>query len=141
VPWQQRGVATASTMFFRTIGGTLAVGVMGGVLSAALERDLRLGEVGGTCGGLAAKRQPSGRLLPGAGTQREVLRAAEEPIGADRTCGSAGASEETPPALVPVVVRADCARPTVTPSAGKIVTEALGLRVTLPNGVELSFHL
>ena len=26
VPWNRRGVATASTMFFRTIGGTLAVG-------------------------------------------------------------------------------------------------------------------
>jgi MFS family permease len=36
VPWKRRGVATASTMFFRTIGGTLAVGVLGGVLAAAL---------------------------------------------------------------------------------------------------------
>jgi MFS family permease len=36
VPWNRRGVATASTMFFRTIGGTLAVGILGGVLAAAL---------------------------------------------------------------------------------------------------------
>jgi hypothetical protein len=36
VPWNQRGVATASTMFSRSIGGTLAVGVLGGVLAAAL---------------------------------------------------------------------------------------------------------
>jgi EmrB/QacA subfamily drug resistance transporter len=36
VEWQQRGVATASSMFFRTIGGTLAVGILGGVLAAAL---------------------------------------------------------------------------------------------------------
>lgn len=36
VPWSQRGVATASTMFSRSIGGTLAVGVLGGFLSAAL---------------------------------------------------------------------------------------------------------
>ena len=36
VPWQRRGVATASTLFFRTIGGTIAVGVLGGVLTAAL---------------------------------------------------------------------------------------------------------
>ena len=36
VPWSRRGVATASTMFFRTIGGTLAVGVLGGVLAHAL---------------------------------------------------------------------------------------------------------
>lgn len=36
VDWKQRGVATASTMFARTIGGTLAVGALGGVLAAAL---------------------------------------------------------------------------------------------------------
>src|SRR5206468_1615126 len=36
VAWRQRGVATASTMFFRTIGGTLAVGALGGVLASAL---------------------------------------------------------------------------------------------------------
>jgi EmrB/QacA subfamily drug resistance transporter len=36
VPWNQRGVATASTMFSRSIGGTLAVGILGGVLAAAL---------------------------------------------------------------------------------------------------------
>ncbi|GEJ56831.1 MDR family MFS transporter [Anaeromyxobacter diazotrophicus] len=38
VPWNRRGVATASTMFFRTIGGTLAVGLLGGVLAATLAR-------------------------------------------------------------------------------------------------------
>jgi len=38
VPWNRRGVATASTMFFRTIGGTLAVGVLGGLLAASLAR-------------------------------------------------------------------------------------------------------
>ena len=37
VGWKQRGVATASTMFFRTIGSTLAVGAMGGVLAASFE--------------------------------------------------------------------------------------------------------
>ena len=36
VPRNRRGVATASTMFFRTIGGTLAVGLLGGVLAHAL---------------------------------------------------------------------------------------------------------
>jgi len=36
VPWTRRGVATASTMFSRTIGGTLAVGILGGILAAAL---------------------------------------------------------------------------------------------------------
>lgn len=36
VGWEQRGIATASTMFFRTIGGALAVSAMGGVLNAVL---------------------------------------------------------------------------------------------------------
>jgi EmrB/QacA subfamily drug resistance transporter len=39
VEWAQRGIITASTMFFRTIGGTIALGVAGGVLSAELTRD------------------------------------------------------------------------------------------------------
>jgi EmrB/QacA subfamily drug resistance transporter len=39
VAWHERGVATASTMFFRTIGGALAVGVIGGVLNAAIATD------------------------------------------------------------------------------------------------------
>src|SRR5262249_15723846 len=39
VGWEQRGVATASTIFFRTIGGMLAVGVTGGVLTNALRKD------------------------------------------------------------------------------------------------------
>ncbi len=38
VPWSRRGVATAMTMFSRTIGGTLAVGLLGGVLAHALQR-------------------------------------------------------------------------------------------------------
>jgi EmrB/QacA subfamily drug resistance transporter len=36
VAWEQRGVATASTMFFRNIGGALAVSAMGGLLNAVL---------------------------------------------------------------------------------------------------------
>jgi len=39
VSWEQRGVVTASTMFFRTIGGMLGVGIMGGVLNASLAHD------------------------------------------------------------------------------------------------------
>ena len=38
VAWNRRGVATASTLFFRTIGGTLSVGLLGGVLASALAR-------------------------------------------------------------------------------------------------------
>jgi EmrB/QacA subfamily drug resistance transporter len=39
VSWEQRGVATASSMFFRTIGGALAVGALGAVLARALGAD------------------------------------------------------------------------------------------------------
>lgn len=36
VDWQRRGVATASTMFFRTIGGALSVGALGGLIATRL---------------------------------------------------------------------------------------------------------
>jgi EmrB/QacA subfamily drug resistance transporter len=36
VPWRLRGVATASTQFFRTIGGTIGVAVMGTILNAQM---------------------------------------------------------------------------------------------------------
>jgi hypothetical protein len=36
VPWEMRGVATASTMFFRSIGGTMVVGLLGGFLARSL---------------------------------------------------------------------------------------------------------
>ncbi|MDB4998643.1 MAG: transporter [Myxococcaceae bacterium] len=36
VTWAQRGVATASTTFFRTIGGSIMVGALGAVLAAHL---------------------------------------------------------------------------------------------------------
>jgi EmrB/QacA subfamily drug resistance transporter len=39
VGWEQRGIATASTLFFRSIGGALAIGVTGGVLARALGAD------------------------------------------------------------------------------------------------------
>jgi EmrB/QacA subfamily drug resistance transporter len=39
VGWELRGVATASNMFFRTIGGSLGVGLMGGVMVAQLLKD------------------------------------------------------------------------------------------------------
>lgn len=38
VEWEQRGVATASTMFFRTIGGAVAVGAVGSLLVSRLSR-------------------------------------------------------------------------------------------------------
>ncbi|MFY0580908.1 MFS transporter [Cystobacter fuscus] len=39
VGWELRGVATASNMFFRTIGGALGVGLMGGVMVSKLMED------------------------------------------------------------------------------------------------------
>jgi hypothetical protein len=36
VPWNLRGVATASTQFVRTIGGTIGVAVMGTILNAQM---------------------------------------------------------------------------------------------------------
>ncbi len=36
VPWRLRGVATASTQFFRSIGGTIGVAVMGTILNAQM---------------------------------------------------------------------------------------------------------
>ncbi|EFH90233.1 MDR family MFS transporter [Ktedonobacter racemifer] len=36
VPWNVRGVATAATQFFRTMGGTIAIAVMGTVLNAQM---------------------------------------------------------------------------------------------------------
>lgn len=36
VSWQERGVATASAMFFRSVGGALGLGVAGGILVASI---------------------------------------------------------------------------------------------------------
>ena len=40
VSWNERGVATASALFFRTIGGAVAVGALGAVLASALGPDV-----------------------------------------------------------------------------------------------------
>jgi EmrB/QacA subfamily drug resistance transporter len=37
VDWKQRGVATSSTMFFRIMGGAIAIGILGAILAARLE--------------------------------------------------------------------------------------------------------
>ena len=39
VSWEQRGVATASAMFVRSIGGALGIGFTGGILASALMSD------------------------------------------------------------------------------------------------------
>ncbi len=36
VPWRRRGVATSSVVFFRTVGGSLGVAIMGAFLNASL---------------------------------------------------------------------------------------------------------
>jgi hypothetical protein len=36
VPWRRRGVATSSVIFFRTVGGSIGVAVMGAFLNASL---------------------------------------------------------------------------------------------------------
>ncbi len=36
VPWNLRGVATASTQFFRTIGGTIGIAIMGSILNSQM---------------------------------------------------------------------------------------------------------
>jgi hypothetical protein len=51
------------------------------------------------------------------------------------------ATEATPPTLVPVVVRPDRAPAAAKGRTDKVPPQALGLRVMLPNGVELSFQL
>jgi EmrB/QacA subfamily drug resistance transporter len=43
VPWEKRGVATAAMMFARTIGGTLAVGILGAVLSSVVRNEANVG--------------------------------------------------------------------------------------------------
>jgi len=39
VPWSQRGVATATSQFFRTIGGSIGVAILGAVLAARWGRE------------------------------------------------------------------------------------------------------
>jgi EmrB/QacA subfamily drug resistance transporter len=63
VPWNRRGTATASTLFFRTIGGTITVGVMGAILAKALQQDPHLLDLANTLIG----------PLHGEGVQRDQL--------------------------------------------------------------------
>ncbi len=41
VPWHRRGIATSSVVFFRTVGGSLGVAVMGSLLNASLGEHYR----------------------------------------------------------------------------------------------------
>jgi EmrB/QacA subfamily drug resistance transporter len=61
VPERQRGVATSLVPFFRTVGGSLGVGALGGVLAAGLTQ--RLGpaaqEAGRLLAGVAGRQAPA----------------------------------------------------------------------------------
>ncbi|MBN1203946.1 MAG: MFS transporter [Myxococcaceae bacterium] len=84
VGWEMRGVATASNMFFRTIGGALGVGVMGGVLVERLTADPHipvsaanelLGPEHGRGLGDDVLRQLSGSLADGLSTNFWIMSA------------------------------------------------------------------
>ncbi len=67
VPWRRRGVATSSVVFFRTVGGSLGVAVMGAFLNASLGERYRAA-VQRAAGGDAALRHllsdPNALLQP-----------------------------------------------------------------------------
>jgi EmrB/QacA subfamily drug resistance transporter len=65
VSWGQRGVATGAVIFFRTIGGAIGVGVLGGALAWELGHLLTLAGAGGIDVG-AALRPETHHLLSGA---------------------------------------------------------------------------
>ena len=73
VPWGRRGVATASVMFFRTMGGALGVGALGASLSSALSR--RLAATPGVDVAAALRPETHARLAP------ELLRTVQQALG------------------------------------------------------------
>jgi EmrB/QacA subfamily drug resistance transporter len=85
VGWEMRGVATASNMFFRSVGGAVGVGAMGGVLVARLTADPSvpvsaanelLGPEHGRGLGEEVLRQLSGSLADGLTTNFWLIAAA-----------------------------------------------------------------
>jgi hypothetical protein len=68
VDWSQRGVATASNQFFRTVGGTLGISLVGAIFNNTL-----IGSLHGIPGGPSLDR--ANALLTDAG--RQTLSAAE----------------------------------------------------------------
>ncbi|MDR3618792.1 MAG: MFS transporter [Paludisphaera borealis] len=63
VSWGQRGVATGAVQFFRTIGGALGVGALGGALAWELSRLLKIAGAAGVDVG-SALRTETHHLLP-----------------------------------------------------------------------------
>ena len=96
VEWNQRGVATALNQFFRTIGGTLGVAVMGSVLNAGL--GARLAGSPALAGQSSAQvvlnqlLDPIGRLGLGADVQEALRAALAETLRADFMVAAAAAA-------------------------------------------------
>jgi len=59
VPWSQRGVATATSQFFRTIGGSIGVAVLGAVLTTQWTR--RAAAIGGVSADRSSLLDPEKR--------------------------------------------------------------------------------
>jgi MFS family permease len=62
VPEKQRGVATSLAPFFRTVGGSIGVGALGGILSAGLSR--RLGPLAESAGRLLSPHAAASEAPP-----------------------------------------------------------------------------
>jgi MFS family permease len=76
---RERGVATSLVPFFRTVGGSLGVGALGGILAAGLA--LRLGPAAEKAGGLLAGTHEVGRAAAVAPPVfREAIEASLFPI-------------------------------------------------------------
>jgi hypothetical protein len=64
VSWGQRGVATGAVIFFRTIGGAIGVGILGGALGWELGRLLVSSGASGTDVGAALRPETHSLLSP-----------------------------------------------------------------------------
>jgi len=67
VPWRRRGVATSSVVFFRTVGGSLGVAIMGAFLNASLGERYRAAvdrASGGDAGLMRLLSDPNALLQP-----------------------------------------------------------------------------
>ncbi len=73
VAWGRRGVATASVMYFRTMGGALGVGALGASLASALAK--RLAAIPGVDATAALRPETHALLAP------SVLRQVQEALG------------------------------------------------------------
>lgn len=62
VSWNQRGVATGSVIFFRTIGGAIGVGILGGALGWELAHLLSAAGAGGLDVGAALRPETHSQL-------------------------------------------------------------------------------